>query len=188
MSCSLELLNWFEGCHNKVEPQTKPLQLTANWAMLPPDVVDIILDLLKQINFEFYVNNFQRIDITRNVVKRCLDCWTPQDMRWSRPQIKVVNRFVGTPPCVDKKYITKEILQHKQTLPYAIKEISNELEKRKQKSVDGNIKPSKMRCKYIKNIQNWVLKSIRRDIHAYSAASAHWYTKYNINTNHITLW
>ena len=137
MSCSVELLNWFESCCKDVEPQKKSLQLTANWSILPPDVVDIILDLLKQINFEFHTHNFQRIDKIPNM------------------------RFVGTPPQFwISKHITKAVIAHKQSLPKTLEYIATELEKRKQKSVDGNIKPSKMKCKYVKNIAEWTLAGV----------------------------
>ena len=159
MSCSLELLNWFEGCYNEVEPQTKPLQLTANWVMLPPEVVDIILDLLKQINFEFYVNNFIRIDTILNVVDS-VEHRTDGMGYWEHRYEKTVKRFVGTPPVKNNKYITKGVIAHKQSLPNTLKYIAYELENRKQKSVDGNIKPTKLRCKYVKNIANHVLTAV----------------------------
>jgi len=160
MSCSVELLNWFDSCCNDVEPQKKSLQLTANWSILPPDVVDIILDLLKQINFEFHTHNFQRIDKIPNVIQN-FDTHTDRfGQNWTHTNY-YLKRIAGSPPqFYVSKYLTKPVKAHKQSLPNTLKYIAQELEKRKQKSVDSNIKPSKMKYKYVKNITDHILAEV----------------------------
>jgi hypothetical protein len=133
--------------HELTKPKPKPRELVANWQMLPPDVVNIVLELLEQYNYQFYTNNFVRIDKIQNsyiVTTPHFDgAWL--ERRWVR--------FVGTPPVdTSSKFITTEMVLHKQSLPFAIQYIAQELEKRRQRSGDGVIKPSKMKCKYVKNI------------------------------------
>ena len=147
MACSLELLDFLDKCYAEEKQPATTLKLVANWKMLPPDIVNIILQFVEQYNFEWYCNNFIRIDkITNSYIKTT---HTPHFT--SRERITV--RYVGTPPVdTSSKFITPEVVLHKQSLPFSLTYIAQELEKRKQKSVDGNIKPSKMKCKYVKNI------------------------------------
>jgi len=125
----------------------KPPELVANWQMLPPDVVNIVLELLEQYNFQFYTNNFMRIDTIPNsaTIIHHYPLGTHVE--------KKTYRFVGTPPVdTSSKFITPEVVLHKQSLPFIVDFIGQELEKRNVKSVDSCIKPSKMKCKYVKNI------------------------------------
>jgi hypothetical protein len=133
--------------HELTKPKPKPRELVANWKVLPPDIVNVILDILEQYNYEFYTNNFVRIDTITNSYTK-----TTQYPLGTHVE-RVVYRFVGTPPVdISSKFITPEVVLHKQSLPFIVDFIGQELEKRKQKSVDGIIKPSKMKCKYVKNI------------------------------------
>ena len=121
--------------------------LKPNWKRLPPDVVNLILDILEKYNIEFYTNLHIRIDTITNtsILTTHHDGWTSMERKWYR--------FIGTPPVdVNNKYVTTEMVLHTQSLPFSIKYIVKELEKRNLMSLDGNIKPSKMKCKYIKNI------------------------------------
>jgi len=122
--------------------------LKANWKMLPPDIVNVILDILEQYNYQFYSNMFARIDELPNYTLESRVCKVQGVIHGC----KVWRRLIGTPPVPTNKYITDQVVAHKQSLPYNLEYITHELEKRKHKSVDGNIKPSKLKFKYIKKV------------------------------------
>jgi hypothetical protein len=131
--------------HELTKP--KPRELVANWQLLPRDLVNIVLELLDQYNYQFYTNNFTRIDSIPNYTLENYVCKIQGAI-----QVNVWTRLIGTPPIPTNKYITDQVVAHKQSLPFNLEYISRELEKRRHKSVDGNIKPSKLKFKYIKSV------------------------------------
>ena len=152
-----------EKCYaEQAKRQEPPKKLKANWKMLPPDCVNIILDILDKYNFEFYVNRYLRVDKLPHSLATLIN----------RPQTVAIEnklqRLPYTPPISWNKYIDPGVCLHLTTLTHNLKTIFQELQKRKHISVDSNIKPSKMRFKYIKNSQAKTTKQYnQRDVRLY---------------------
>ena len=111
--------------------------LTANWANTPIDVVLIILKLVEKHNYKFHVNRILRIDSIPHYDQ----------------EAKMCIRLRSTPPISFNKYISRGILNHYERLTLNLIELKYTLTKRKIISGDSNIKPSKLKYKYCKQVQ-----------------------------------
>ena len=128
------------------EPIMSTTILKADWGVLPQDVVDQILELLDKYNREFHINRIIRID---------------QIQRWAiTPGVALeqsaplwVRTMRNAPPVSYTKYISRGALNHYDCLLTTLRLVKQALIKRKIISGDSNIKPSKLKYKYCKQIQ-----------------------------------